>query len=227
MTRSPLRSGFTGELWQAAAPIEARILAHPFLLGLTDGSLPEPVFRTYVIQDSHYLKGFARALAFAAGRTTDEQETVFLATAAAETITVEHELHAGFISDFGLNPDDVAAAPHAPTTTAYVDFLLARTAAGSAGEGIAAVLACFWIYREVGRSLISEGSPDPRYQRWIDTYASEEFSAQVDQLLDLVDARAARSTAAERERFREIWLLGCRYEWQFWDAAWREERWPV
>lgn len=227
MTRSPVRVGFTGELWQAAAPIEARILAHPFLLGLTDGTLPEPVFRTYVVQDSHYLKGFARALALVGGRATRDEEIVFFATAGAEAITVEHELHAGFIDVFGLRPDEVAATPRTPTTTAYVDFMLAHAATGAVDDGIAAVLACFWIYREVGRGLVAEGSPDPRYQRWIDTYAGEEFSAQVDRLLDLVDTRAAHATEAGRARFREIWLTGCRYEWMFWDAAWRQETWAV
>ena len=31
---------------------------------------------------------------------------------------------------------------------------------------------------------------------------------------------------AARDRFERIWLQGCRYEWRFWDAAWRGETWP-
>jgi thiaminase/transcriptional activator TenA len=189
--------------------------------------LPEDVFRTYVVQDSHYLKGFARALALAAGRAPADDEIVFLATAGAEAITVEHELHASFIADFALTPADVAATPRSPTTTAYVDFMLAHAAAGSYADGLAAVLACFWIYREVGRELLVEGSPDPRYGRWIDTYASDEFSAQVDELLRIVDRHAPALGAEGRARFTAIWLQGCRYEWRFWDAAWRGETWPV
>jgi thiaminase/transcriptional activator TenA len=218
---------FTAGLWAAAAPIQARILEHPFLAGLTDGTLPEDVFRTYVVQDSHYLKGFARALALAAGRAGDDDEIVFLATAGAEAITVEHELHAAFIADFALSPQDVASTPRSPTTTAYVDFMLAHAAAGSYADGLAAVLACFWIYREVGRELLAGGSPGARYQRWIDTYASDEFSAQVDRLLEIVDRHAAALTPDARDRFTAIWLQGCRYEWRFWDAAWRGETWPV
>lgn len=218
---------FTAELWRAAASVQARILEHPFLSGLTDGTLPEEAFRTYVVQDSHYLEGFARALALAAGRATADDEIAFLATAGAEAITVEHQLHEAFIAAFDLTADEVAATERSPTTTAYVDFLLAHTAAGSYADGLAAVLACFWIYREVGRALLAEGSPDPRYQRWIDTYASEEFSAQVDALLVIVDRHAATLDRGGRERFTAIWLRGCRYEWRFWDAAWRGETWPV
>jgi thiaminase/transcriptional activator TenA len=229
-TDAPTPSGpdaFTARLWATAAPIQARILEHPFLAGLTDGTLPTATFRTYVVQDSHYLKGFARALALAAGRAEADEEIVFLATAGAEAITVEHELHAAFIADFDLDPADVAATPRSPTTAAYVDFLLAHAAAGSYADGLAAVLACFWIYREVGRALVAEGSPDARYQRWIDTYASDEFADQVDRLLTIVDRHAEALDASARDRFEAIWLDGCRYEWRFWDAAWRGETWPV
>jgi len=227
---APTPSGagsFTAGLWEAAGPIQARILEHPFLAGLTDGTLPEDVFRTYVVQDSHYLKGFARALALTAGRASADDEIVFLATAGAEAISVEHELHAAFIAAFALTPEDVAATPRSPTTTAYVDFMLAHAAVGSYADGLAAVLACFWIYREVGRALLAEGSPDPRYQRWIDTYASDEFSAQVDELLTIVDRHAPALGADGRDRFTAIWLQGCRYEWRFWDASWHGETWPV
>ncbi|WP_084269885.1 thiaminase II [Patulibacter minatonensis] len=227
---APTPSGpdsFTAHLWQASLPIHERILGHPFLAGLTAGTLPDEVFRRYVVQDSHYLKGFARALALAAGRATDDEDVVFLATAGAEAITVEHELHASFISAFGMSPADVDDTPRNPTTTAYVDFMLAHTAAGRYPEALAAVLACFWIYREVGRELVAEGSPVPRYQRWIDTYASDEFSAQVDRLLEIVDRHAATLGDEGRNRFAQIWLQGCRYEWRFWDAAFHDETWPV
>ena len=43
---------FTDELWQGAADIYGAILAHPFLAGLTDGSLEQDAFTFYVVQAS-------------------------------------------------------------------------------------------------------------------------------------------------------------------------------
>ena len=40
---------FTRELWDAIDPIYAAILRHPFVTGLTDGSLPRESFRTSVL----------------------------------------------------------------------------------------------------------------------------------------------------------------------------------
>jgi hypothetical protein len=51
------------ELWSSIEPIHAQILRHPFVTGLTDGSLDPDAFRHYVLQDAHYLRDYARALA--------------------------------------------------------------------------------------------------------------------------------------------------------------------
>ncbi len=46
------REGFTGELWRSIEDIYREVLDHPFLRGLTDGTLPEENFKHYVLQDT-------------------------------------------------------------------------------------------------------------------------------------------------------------------------------
>ena len=48
-------------LWSDVEDVYAAILRHPFVTGLTDGSLPREAFRHYIVQDAHYLRGYARA----------------------------------------------------------------------------------------------------------------------------------------------------------------------
>ena len=50
---------FTDELWHSIEPIYAAILRHPFIAGLTDGSLPRKSFEFYAVQDALYLREFA------------------------------------------------------------------------------------------------------------------------------------------------------------------------
>ena len=57
-----MRGGWTGRLWTEAAGTYAAIVKHPFLAGLTDGSLDPELFTHYVVQDAHYLRDFARTL---------------------------------------------------------------------------------------------------------------------------------------------------------------------
>jgi thiaminase/transcriptional activator TenA len=220
-------SRFTVTLWRSIADVYAAILAHPFVTGLTDGGLPEDAFRFYVVQDSHYLREYARALALLAARAPTEPDILMFSLHAAEAIEVERSLHAGFFSDFGLTPAEVAEEPMAPTTLAYTSYLMSVCHGGSFAEALGTVLPCYWIYREVGTELLGRGSPSPRYQRWIETYGGEEYGAAVDAVLELTDRIGSDLAEPERRRVRERFRQTSRYEWMFWDMGIRREVWPI
>ncbi|HSE45526.1 MAG TPA: hypothetical protein VLA89_09410, partial [Gemmatimonadales bacterium] len=93
---------FTATLWRSIEPIYAAILAHPFLRGLTDGSLPHEAFRFYAVQDALYLRDFARALALAAARAPREEWIIMFNEHAAGALKVEKTLHESFFKEFGL-----------------------------------------------------------------------------------------------------------------------------
>ncbi len=217
----------TGELWDGIAPTYAAILAHPFVGGLTDGSLDPDAFAFYVVQDAHYLREYARALSVLSARAPDEDAIRMFAEHAAGAIAVERALHEELLPAFGINPEAIAATPVAPTCLAYTSFLLATAHTGSFAEGLGAVLPCYWIYARVGEALVAAGSPDPRFQRWIDTYAGEEFAAVVRAVLELADRILPGLPAPERERVAQRFATAARYEWMFWDMGLRRERWPV
>ena len=69
---------FTTELWSAMSPIYEAILRHPFVTGLTDGSLDRERFRFYAVQDALYLREFARALSIAAARAPRDEWIIML-----------------------------------------------------------------------------------------------------------------------------------------------------
>jgi thiaminase/transcriptional activator TenA len=211
-------------LWACAEPTYDAILRHPFLAGLCDGSLPRPAFVHFVVQDAHYLADFARALSALGARAPAATETAMWSRHAAGAIEVERELHGSLLSAVGVDAATAAAIPVAPTTLAYTSYLLGVTATESYRNGVAAVLPCYWIYREVGRELARKGSPDERYQRWIDAYADDAFDALVEEVIGVVDAWPSHGDEGDlHERF----ATAARWEWMFWDAAWKGETWPV
>src|SRR5256885_12772940 len=134
---------FTDELWRGIEPIYAAILHHPFLRGLTDGSLPRESFQFYAVQDALYLREFARALSLAAARAPRDAWIIMFNEHAAGALQVERSLHESFFKEFGLTEADVAATPLAPTNLAYCSYLIA-TAYGSPVHGAgAALLPCY------------------------------------------------------------------------------------
>jgi thiaminase/transcriptional activator TenA len=218
---------FTKELWAAMEPIYAAILRHPFVRGLTDGTLPRESFRFYAVQDALYLREFARALSVAAARAPDDDWIIMFNEHATTALRVERALHEGFFREFGLTPETVVSTPLAPVNLAYTSYLLAVAYGAPFHENVAALLPCYWIYWEVGKALERAGSPEPLYARWIATYAAEEFGGVVRAVLGAVDSVAAKLGAAERDAMRRHAVTTSRYEWMFWDMGYRREGWPI
>jgi thiaminase/transcriptional activator TenA len=99
---------------------------------------------------------------------------------------------------------------------------------GTLSELVAAVLPCYWIYGEVGRRLYRNRPSKPKiYRRWIETYASESFWQPVREQIQLMDRLGAVANSSERKRMADHFMLSSRYEFMFWEQAYRLESWPV
>ncbi|GLP75275.1 aminopyrimidine aminohydrolase [Mycobacterium antarcticum] len=218
---------WSDRLWNDIEPTFAAILAHPFVTGLTDGTLDADAFAHYVAQDVHYLRDYARALAIVGAKAPTLADTAMFARHAAEVFDVELSLHDTLLPALGLDPATVGGARIMPTTQAYNSYLLATTYGGSFAEGLAAILPCYWIYARVGTALADRGSPDPRFQSWIDSYGGEDFGETVARVLELTDRIGTELNPAEELAARAHFVTTARYEWMFFDAAHRREDWPV
>lgn len=207
-------------------PVLERVLVHPFLRGLGDGTLGEAPFRFFVVQDAIYLRDYARALALLGARAPDEASLLLFTRHAIEALEVERALHAELFGAFGIDPDAAAATEPAPTCLAYTSYLLRVAHGGSFAEALGAILPCYWIYAEVGRALLAGGSPRPLYRRWIEAYADPHFGAVVEEVLRVVDRVWPGLGEEDRERMTAHVGQTSRYEWCFWNMAWRQERWP-
>jgi thiaminase/transcriptional activator TenA len=220
-------SSHSADLWQAMAPIHASIMRHPFVTGLTDGTLPADAFARYVVQDAHYLRDYARALAVCGARAGETETLRMFCLHAAEAVEAERELHGRLMADLGIDPAAVAETEPSPTCRGYTGFLLGACALGERHEAFAAVLPCYWIYWRVGRALAGRGSPDPRYAAWIQVYGGADFAEAARAAIRACDSALADLPDRAMESARSHALTAARYEWLFWNAAWVDERWPT
>lgn len=218
---------FTTTLWSAIGPLRRAILSHPFLAELADGSLPMATFQHYIQQDSLYLAEFARVLALAAARAPDAEARAEFAGGARVAVDVEAALHQSFFRQFGISAATHAPAEPTPTCLAYSHYLLGVAASRSYEETIAAVLPCFWIYWEVGVALKGRALQPNPYAAWLETYADPAFGQATERVRALVDAAAGATTPAVQQAMATAFRTAARYEWMFWDSAYRQESWPV
>jgi thiaminase/transcriptional activator TenA len=216
---------FTSQLWRDITPVYSRTIQHPFLTGLADGSLPRERFHFFLLQDSLYLSSFAQALNFLAAKAPRQEWSAVLARHSIEAIEAERKLHASILAGYGVKQADMDRTEMAPVNAAYTNHLLASVQALTFTEGLAAMLPCYWVYWEVGKELRKQGSKNPDYQKWINQYASEDFGATVRQVLRMMDESAASAPESVRRNARRLFERSARYEYMFWDMAWRMEQW--
>jgi thiaminase (transcriptional activator TenA) len=220
-------SGFSQQVWQATAGLRAAIHALPFNTELAAGSLGSDRFRHYITQDALYLGQFSRCLAIAAAKAPDPALLQSFAQSALRAVAVERALHERYLRQFGVDPATLAATEPAPDCLAYTSFLLATAYHEPWEVLVAALLPCFWIYWDVGCTISQIAALDNPYRAWIDTYADPGFGAAVEAVIAVADQAADPATASGRAEMRAAFILACRYEWLFWDGAYRRRAWPA
>jgi len=95
-------------------------------------------------------------------------------------------------------------------------------------ELVAALLPCMWCFSEIGRQLATQPAPsEKRYARWIAMYSSREFAELAAWCRDLLDSLAAGLPERDLQKLEAAFFTSSRYEWQFWEMAWKMERWQV
>ncbi|MYD30130.1 MAG: thiaminase II [Nitrospira sp. SB0677_bin_15] len=220
---------FTRRLQQLAKPIWDAQLRHPFVVALGNGTLPKRKFRYYILQDARYLEELARIFALGAQKAQDPDTALRFAKLVEETIVVERGLHETYGKQWKLTATDMRKTPLAPTNYAYCRHMRSAAQTGTLAELTVVALPCAWIYCTVGQHLLQKGPPSSKhpYRDWLLLYGSPEFAEVTQWMRALVDKEAKRSSTDEKERMREAFLTSSRYEWMFWDMAWREEQWPV
>lgn len=215
----------TRELWKENEDIYEAILEHPFLRQLQDGTLDKDIFAFYIVQDLFYLREFAKALRVIAAKAPTEEWAELLNKQAEGTLNEERKLHESIYEEYGITPEAEGEMIPSPEAFAYTTYLLATAHEGSFSEGITLLLPCYWIYWEAGKNLSKKGSKDPTYQKWIDTYASEEYGAAVVEMIEIVEKVAKSTSREEFKKMKDHYRRGCRYEWMFWDSAFYMSRW--
>lgn len=196
------------ELWKANGDWAGKILAHRFVQGLGDGTLPVASFKSYVAQDAYFLDAFARAYAFCLAHGTSRDDLYGFSELIAGVLE-ELKLHKSYTERLQVVLDGVIPMP---ATQAYIDFLLGTARRGDLGETIAGMTPCMRLYAFLGQALAKKDVA-PAYADWVKTYADPGFEALAVRLEGLLDLHAA-DTSAVRDNYRRAMEL----EYRFFDA---------
>ena len=209
-------------LREAARPIWDRCLAHPFVTGIGDGTLPAEKFQYFMLQDYLYLFDYARVFALGVVKSRDAALMRTFAQNVDAILGGEMNIHRAYMERLGISEAQVLAVKPALDNLSYTHYMLSVAERGGPAEIAAAILACSWSYAEIGQTLakIPGAAEHPFYGEWIQGYASEDYDATNRALIELVDRLAAGAPEEELAYLEEIFVNCSRYELGFWDMAW-------
>jgi len=199
--------GIARELEETGRELLAAQLEHPTVRGIAEGTLDERVFRSWLEQDYLFLLDYVRVFSRLAWQAPPAH-LGDLVGLAHSTFHEELSLHRSLAAEFDADLD--GAVKGAPCT-AYTAFLLESAARYS--DGLAALYPCMWGYSELGRALAENPPADPRYKRWVDSYADPAFAALARRCAAMLD-----EAAPDPARARTLFTEGMRHELAFWSV---------
>ena len=219
---------FSAQLRRRSEKIWRAIDNHPFLRELHAGTLPMNRFTYFILQDYVYLLDFAQVLCRGGAKSPDLATLELFCRHALGAVEVERSFHASFGKSLGLSREQLDGVSKGPVTQAYINHLQSVARGGTLGELVAAVLPCYWIYGEVGRRLYKNRPSKPKiYREWIETYASASFWQPVREQIQLMDRLGGQVNVGEKRLMTAHFIQSSRYEFMFWQQAYRLDSWPV
>ncbi|MFE9580154.1 TenA family protein [Nocardia sp. NPDC006044] len=194
-------------LEELGRPLVEHQLEHPTVAGIAKGDLPEPVFRSWLEQDYLFLLDYVRVFSRLAWQAPPAHlgDLVDLAHA---TYHDELALHRSLAAEFGA---DLGGVTKGVACEAYTTFLL--DSAADYAEGLVALYPCMWGYSTLGARLAENPPAEPRYRRWVDTYADPAFAALTRRCAQMID-----EAGPDPDRAKTLFREGMRHELAFWDV---------
>ena len=209
-------------LHDAAAPVWEACLRHPFVTGIGDGTLDMEKFRYFMLQDYLYLFDYARVFALGVVKARDPELMRVFAANVDAILGGEMKIHRAYMKRLDVTEEQVFAVKPALANLSYTNYMLSVAQTGGPMEIVASILACSWSYAEIGQALaaIPGAAEHPFYGEWIRGYASEEYAATNQALIELMDSLAADAGEEQLAYLTDVFVNCSRYELGFWDMAW-------
>ena len=214
----------TEELQKGVALLWEKMVRHPFVVELGDGTLPWEKFKVYFEQDHLFLRAWTHLLSMGVSKAPTFDDARQISGFLDGVLRGEDLLFQDYFREEGLTPDQVRELEPLPTSLGFNGYLVNVANQGSFEEIIAALLCVEWDYNDWAKRLVAAGKvPQNRYYKtWIDLHAGPELSDFVSYMRRTLDA----AQDPDRARLERIFRDCLRYEYMFFEMAYHGEAWP-
>lgn len=117
-------------------PLWDSFLSLPFLRELAEGSLDEARFMGYIVDDSLYLREYAKVFAWGMTKAQDMASIRTLYSLLSFINEGEGATRLQYLKRYGLTDDAIQPLPQRPENKAYTDYMIQGLPAGQRNSGV-------------------------------------------------------------------------------------------
>lgn len=206
-------------------PIWEKCAATLFVSELQSGALPFDRFKEYMIQDSIYLKHYARIYGKAIYHATTLRDIQLYYSILNFVTDTESAVRLNYLEQFGMTDDDIELIAPLPETKKYVDFLFEVAERGDECEILMAVLPCMVSYSYIFRKVATQPeSKKSRYWDFIQDYADDGYAKSCGEWCDFADSKCKDFSATKKKELSAIFEKASLLELDFWNMAYRRKQ---
>lgn len=214
--------GFMKDILKENIPIWDECAAAPFVQELKNGTLPLEKFKHYIIQDSIYLKHYARIFGKAIYHSTKLKDIQRFYSILSFVSDTENVVRLNYLKQFDMTDDDVEGIDPQPENKSYIDFLVGVAEKGNICEILMAVLPCMFSYSYIFRKIAADPEArNSRYWDFIQDYTGEGYFAECKDWMAFADERCSSLPDDEKAALSLIFKKAGYLELDFWKMAYR------
>lgn len=203
-------------------PIWEHCLRSDFLKALANGTLEEDCFKGYIVEDSLYLREYAKVFAWGILHAKDMEEIRTYYSLLSFVNESEDSTRRYYLARYAINDEEIHQLPLRAQNQAYVDTMLhaAETAEGPA-ECMMACLPCMLSYDWIFKRLLTEnpGVLDTCYGRFAADYAGDRYENLCKEWIAFGDKACESMTEERQKHCLEIFRACSEHELQFWEMC--------
>ena len=213
-------TAFSDRLVETNRATGTAMAAHPFVVGLAEGTLPDAALRAWVQQDRIFVLQERRVVGALRAHGPPGGLDRLLAGLDG-TLVAEADAFARTAMARGFPAD---AEPW-PVCLGYTSYLLCCAYDGVL-EGLTAMYAAERAYLDTWTAVAARSPAGSPYREWVDNWTAEPFRAFVGDLGHELDELAGSPSPAVAERLGSVFTGAVRFELAFWEMCWRGQAWP-
>ena len=203
------------DAWNSSKNIVEKIKNHKFIQKMMDGSLDENIFKEYISQDIMYCDIFNSYMKKLGGKLNiEDYKNKLIEFSKSKSSIIMRELYQ---KRYNISPNTIKNNINEKYTSLIVDSVENH----SIQEGLASMLACYWVYFDVGNYIHDNQQKDlkdNKYQFWIDNYGNPNYGNKVNCYKNICDYYA-NLNPEKKEKKKKIFIQCVQYEYEFFNEV--------